>query len=108
MSKRILIVEDEKNIVDILSFNLGREGYETLEAYDGEAGLQLALEQNPDDNPLIDHAGLQRFFRQLHYALPRFSYFVPVYHSIAYFVRQRHMELFQPSQSLQLSIPPAF
>ena len=46
MSKRILIVEDEKNIVDILSFNLGKEGYETLEAYDGEAGLQLALEQN--------------------------------------------------------------
>ena len=48
MKKRILIVEDEKNIVDILSFNLTREGYETLEAYDGEAGLQLALEQNPD------------------------------------------------------------
>ena len=48
MSKRILIVEDEKNIVDILTFNLNREGYETLEAYDGAAGLQLALEQNPD------------------------------------------------------------
>ena len=38
MNKRILIVEDEKNIVDILSFNLSKEGYETLEAYDGEAG----------------------------------------------------------------------
>ena len=48
MAKTILIVEDEKNIVDILSFNLGREGYATLEAYDGEAGLQLALEQDPD------------------------------------------------------------
>ena len=48
MSKRILIVEDEKNIVDILSFNLSKEGYETLEAYDGDAGLQLALEQDPD------------------------------------------------------------
>ena len=48
MAKRILIVEDEKNIVDILSFNLGREGYQTLEAYDGDAGLQLALEQDPD------------------------------------------------------------
>ena len=48
MSKRIVIVEDEKNIVDILTFNLNREGYETLEAYDGAAGLQLALEQNPD------------------------------------------------------------
>ena len=48
MAKKILIVEDEKNIVDILSFNLAREGYTALEAYDGEAGLQLALEQDPD------------------------------------------------------------
>ena len=46
--KTILIVEDEQNIVDILSFNLSREGYDTLEAYDGKTGLQLALEQNPD------------------------------------------------------------
>ena len=48
MGKRILIVEDEKNIVDILMFNLRRDGYDTMEAYDGEAGLQLALEQDPD------------------------------------------------------------
>ena len=48
MDKKILIVEDEKNIADILSFNLGREGYVTLEAYDGQTGLQLALEQDPD------------------------------------------------------------
>lgn len=48
MGKTVLIVEDEQNIVDILSFNLSREGYDTLEAYDGKAGLQLALEQNPD------------------------------------------------------------
>ena len=48
MNKKILIVEDEKNIVDILSFNLSREGYNTMEAYDGQTGLQLALEQDPD------------------------------------------------------------
>lgn len=48
MGKRVLIVEDEQNIVDILSFNLSREGYDTLEAYDGPTGLQLALEENPD------------------------------------------------------------
>ena len=48
MGKTILIVEDEKNIVDILSYNLTKEGYTALEAYDGEAGLQLALEQDPD------------------------------------------------------------
>ncbi len=48
MSKKIRIVEDEKNIVDILSFNLSREGYDTLEAYDGAAGLKLALEEHPD------------------------------------------------------------
>ena len=32
--KTILIVEDEKNIVDILRFNLQREGYRTVEAYE--------------------------------------------------------------------------
>ena len=46
--KTVLIVEDEKNIVDILRFNLQREGYATLEAYDGEAGLTLAREKKPD------------------------------------------------------------
>ena len=44
----VLIVEDEKNIVDILRFNLQKEGYETLEAFDGISGLQLALESRPD------------------------------------------------------------
>ena len=48
MEKTVLIVEDETNIVDILSFNLEREGYNTIEAYDGQTGLQLAREQNPD------------------------------------------------------------
>ena len=48
MGKTVLIVEDETNIVDILSFNLEREGYDTIEAYDGETGLQLAREQDPD------------------------------------------------------------
>jgi len=48
MDKKILVVEDEKNIVDILVFNLKREGYTALEAYDGEEGLRLALEEDPD------------------------------------------------------------
>ena len=48
MGKTVLIVEDEQNIVDILAFNLSREGYDTMEAYDGVTGLQLALEHNPD------------------------------------------------------------
>lgn len=48
MSKRILIVEDEKNIVDILAFNLSKEGYEILTAGDGQRGLELALEEDPD------------------------------------------------------------
>ena len=46
--KTILIVEDEKNIVDILRFNLQRSGYETVEAYDGEDGLSKARSANPD------------------------------------------------------------
>ncbi len=48
MGKKILVVEDEKNIVDILVFNLKRDGYETLSAMDGALGLQMALEEDPD------------------------------------------------------------
>lgn len=47
MENTILVIEDEQNIVDILSYNLIKEGYQVLEAYDGKAGLQLAQEQNP-------------------------------------------------------------
>ena len=46
--KTVLIVEDEKSIVDILRFNLGQEGYNCIAAYDGEAGLNAALTENPD------------------------------------------------------------
>lgn len=46
--KTILVVEDEKAIADILVFNLRREGYETLVAYDGTEGLRLATETPPD------------------------------------------------------------
>ncbi|EOS66642.1 response regulator [Oscillibacter sp. 1-3] len=46
--KTVLIVEDEKNIVDILRFNLQREGYQTREAYDGEDGLNKARSEKPD------------------------------------------------------------
>ena len=46
--QKVLIVEDEKNIVDILRFNLRKEGYDTLEAFDGVTGLRLALEESPD------------------------------------------------------------
>ncbi len=46
--KTILIVDDEKPIVDILVYNLQKEGYETLEANDGELAVSLALEKKPD------------------------------------------------------------
>lgn len=48
MGKTILIVEDEVAIVEILTFNLEREGYRVLAAYDGEVGVDLAKSENPD------------------------------------------------------------
>ena len=48
MGKKILIVDDEKNIVDILKFNLKKEGFTTIEAFDGEQAVELALSENPD------------------------------------------------------------
>lgn len=48
MSKKILIVDDEKNIVDILKFNLKKDGFTTIEAYDGERAIELAMHEKPD------------------------------------------------------------
>ncbi len=48
MAPSILIVDDEKDIVDLVAYNLEREGYEVLKAYDGEKALQLARSKTPD------------------------------------------------------------
>src|SRR6266404_5840301 len=45
---RILIIEDERGLTDVLSYNLNREGYETLVAHDGAEGLRKAQMQLPD------------------------------------------------------------
>ncbi len=44
----VLVVDDEQPIVDILKFNLEKEGFGVLTANDGESALKLAVENNPD------------------------------------------------------------
>ena len=46
--KTILVVDDEKPIVDILTYNLQKEGYKTIEAGDGLTAVELATEKRPD------------------------------------------------------------
>ena len=48
MSKKVLIVDDERNIVDILNHNLVKEGYATCQAYDGEQAVEVAKSEKPD------------------------------------------------------------
>lgn len=48
MQARIMVVDDEQAIVDILKFNLVREGFEVITAGDGEQALALFQEQEPD------------------------------------------------------------
>ncbi|MFC4411671.1 response regulator YycF [Chungangia koreensis] len=48
MNKTILVVDDEKPIADILQFNLKKEGYNVICAYDGEQALQKVEETKPD------------------------------------------------------------
>jgi two-component system phosphate regulon response regulator PhoB len=45
---RILIIEDERSLTDVLAYNLQREGYDTLVAHDGQEGLRKAQMQIPD------------------------------------------------------------
>lgn len=47
-SLRILIVDDEKDLVDLLSYNLEKEGYAVLRAYDGEEALKILRSRKPD------------------------------------------------------------
>ena len=46
--KRVLIVEDEVDIADLIMFNLQRAGYEVLKAHDGIAGTETAIRERPD------------------------------------------------------------
>ena len=46
--KTVLIVDDEQPIVDMLKFNLIKEGYNILEANDGETAVDIALNEKPD------------------------------------------------------------
>ncbi|WP_456277214.1 response regulator YycF [Bacillus sp. AK128] len=48
MEKRILVVDDEKPIADILKFNLQKEGYDVTCAYDGVEAIQKVEEYKPD------------------------------------------------------------
>ncbi len=46
--QKILIVEDERDIADLVGFNLERAGYEVLKAHDGITGAELAIRERPD------------------------------------------------------------
>ena len=48
MATTILVVDDEKSIVEILKFNLEKNGFRTLCAYDGLEGLRQARREDPD------------------------------------------------------------
>ena len=48
MGRTVLIVDDEKSIVEILAYNLKQAEYETLAAYDGKEALDLVRKSTPD------------------------------------------------------------
>jgi phosphate regulon transcriptional regulator PhoB len=67
---KILIVDDEKNIVEAIRYNLEKAGFRTLTAFDGARALELARRELPDlitlDVMLPEHDGWEvcRFLRQ--------------------------------------------
>jgi phosphate regulon transcriptional regulator PhoB len=46
--QKILVTDDEKDIVELITFNLQKEGFAVVKAYDGEAALRLTKTQEPD------------------------------------------------------------
>ncbi|KRL02365.1 response regulator YycF [Liquorilactobacillus capillatus] len=70
--KKILVVDDEKPISDIVKFNLTKEGFDVYTAYDGEEALKQVEEVNPDlilldiMLPKIDGLEVAREVRKTH------------------------------------------
>lgn len=48
MDRKVLVVDDEKPISDIIKFNLIKEGYEVFTAFDGDEALKMVYQNNPD------------------------------------------------------------
>lgn len=46
--RKVLVVEDEQSILELISYNLAREGYKVLRAMNGDDGLKLAQQEVPD------------------------------------------------------------
>ncbi len=76
MSPRILVVDDEEVIVRLVSFNLEKEGFETLAAYDGREALDIIRREHPDlvvldvMLPELDGFSLCRLLRQEKILIP--------------------------------------
>lgn len=72
MAKKILVVDDEKPISDIVKFNLEKEGYTVITAYDGEEAVQKVESEDPDlilldlMLPKIDGLEVARQVRRTH------------------------------------------
>jgi DNA-binding response OmpR family regulator len=70
-ARRVLVVDDERHIRELLEIGLGDEGYEVRSAPDGQVGLQICREWNPDAIvldvmlPKIDGLALLPMFRKL-------------------------------------------
>jgi DNA-binding response OmpR family regulator len=48
IKKKVLVVDDEKDIVELISFNLARNGYDVLTAHNGNDALEIAEREMPD------------------------------------------------------------
>lgn len=48
MTAKVLVVDDEQPIIDVLTYNLKRSGYQVLVAWDGEGALEVARRERPD------------------------------------------------------------
>lgn len=46
--KRLLIVDDEADLAEMIKFRMENNGYEVLLAHDGQAALEMARKENPD------------------------------------------------------------
>ena len=52
--RKILVIDDEPSIVELLTYNLKKEGYDVLKAYDAEEALEIADKESDIDLFVVD------------------------------------------------------
>ncbi len=71
MKKKILLVDDEPDILELIGYNLKKEGHEVFTAQNGSEGIKIARREKPDPHHFGRHDARNGWHAGLQHHPPR-------------------------------------